>query len=260
MTDNKKKRKIAQVASLVILFFMTGTAAIASEKILETENAGRGFFAGIGGGTVLGQGTFRSLGSYATHFGYELSGHGGYRLNDLLSIEAAVTAGKQSQTTMDCCQYWLSTDHTRYFAPIIDEKGWYYRYLESCTSWQRYSLQLDINLLALFTEKREWRMELAPRISAFSTLTMIRGPLSDGSGRLEQGCGRQWHLGLGGQLCASHKIGDRMELGLYLGIDCLGGERFDRIPVHCHKSNLIYDGGLRLTWFFQKKSLIPRQP
>lgn len=85
----------------------------------------RKWFLGISGGSVLGQGTFRSLGSYSTHFGYELSLHGGYRFNDLLTIEATVTVGHQSQTAMDCCQYWLSsTDLSRYFAPVIDERGW----------------------------------------------------------------------------------------------------------------------------------------
>ncbi len=216
----------------------------------------RGFILGISGGTVLGQGTFRSLGSYSKHFGYELSLYGGYRFNNLLTIEATVTIGHQSQTAMDCCQYWLSsTNLSRYFAPVIDERGWYYRDLESRTSWQRYALQLDINLLDLFPhgEDQAWRIELSPRISAFSTLTTLSGPLSDGSGRLEQEYDRQWHLGLGGQLCVSHKISGNIGIGLYIGLDCLGGKRFDRIPVHCHKSNLIYDGGLRLTWLISKK-------
>lgn len=275
-SNNTSKRTVALAAALALLCLLAaegknevpahaaGTSVkdvtlVPSDttKTLSPEKRlTRGWFIGLGGGTVLGQGTFRSLGSHATHFGHELSLSGGHRFSNLLAIEATASAGWQTQTAMDCCPYWLSINGTRYFAPLIDEKGWYYRDLESRTSWQRYALQLNINLLALspHDKDRGWRLELSPRISALSTLTTLSGTPSDDSDRLERKYDRQWHPGIGGQLCASHRINDSLDIGFYIGIDCLGGERFDRIPVHCHKSNLFYDGGLRLTWLIARKS------
>ena len=58
---------------------------------------------------------------------------------------------------------------------------------------------------------------------------------------------RQWHAGLGGQASVGYQINQKVRAALYGGITCLTGERFDNIPEHGHKSNLIWDAGLKLS-------------
>ncbi len=218
--------------------------------------ADRGWTLSLGGGTLMGQGTFRSFGSDATHIGYGLTLSGGYRFNPLVALELSATLGSIVLTTMDCCPYWLSADLERYFTPPLGEAGWYYTDLESQVCLQRYALQADFNLAPLLLRGcgSPWTLNLSPRISAVSTTATLSGPRSGDGSLLEKGYGRQWHLGLGGELSASRRLTDALDLGVYVGMDCLTGGRLDRIPVHCHKSNFVFDAGLRLSWNIFGKS------
>lgn len=260
----KKTRTAASVAVLLLLCLMARPAHAAqpADTAAAAHDAGphaasatvrspeRGWFVSPGIGTLLGQGTFRSFGSCDTHFGYALTLSAGYRFSTLLALEVSASAGHTVLTAMDCCRYWLSEDLGRSFVPVIGKKGWDYGELESGVSLRRYSLQLDFNLLGLLPGGGPdlWRAELSPRLSLFSTAATLSGPGSVDGAMLERTCGRQRHLGLGGQLSATRRLTDRFDIGIYTDIDCLTGSRIDRIPVHCHKSNFVFGGGLRLVW------------
>jgi outer membrane protein OmpA-like peptidoglycan-associated protein len=48
-------------------------------------------------------------------------------------------------------------------------------------------------------------------------------------------------------------VAKNVGLQLYGGITCLTGDRFDNIPKYCHKSNLIYEAGLKVSYHFGKR-------
>ena len=51
-----------------------------------------------------------------------------------------------------------------------------------------------------------------------------------------------------------YRVARNVGVQLYGGITCLTGSRFDNIPEHCHKSNLIYEAGLKVSYHFGKSS------
>jgi len=218
----------------------------------DSRDYERGWYAGLGGGTSFGQATFRSITESKTNVGAQFGVFGGYQLSRLFSVEALAAMGWQKQTSLDCCPYWLSTDGERTFAPVLGKQGYYYRDLEAKTQWIRFGLQANFDVLSLFTKPTtRWSVTLSPQVSAVTTRTKH---LATG---YEQEFDRQWHLGLGGQAAVGYRVARNVGVQLYGGITCLTGQRFDNVPVHCHKSNLIYEAGLKLSYHFDKKKQAP---
>ena len=232
----------------MLLAMLAAGVQTASAQDSSQRDYKRGWYAGLGGGTSFGQATFRSITESKTHVGTQFGVFVGYQLSRLLSVEALATMGWQKQTSLDCDPYWLSTDGERTFAPVLGKQGYYYRDLEAKTQWMRFGLQANFDVLSLITKPgTRWSVTLSPLVSAVTTRT--KHLATD----YEQELDRQWHLGLGGQAAVGYRITDAIGLQLYGGITCLTGDRFDNIPKHCHKSNLIYEGGLKLSYRFGKK-------
>ncbi|WP_197020371.1 OmpA family protein [Prevotella sp. P6B1] len=130
----------------------------------------------------------------------------------------------------------------------MGKQGNYYRDLEAKTRWMRFGLQANFDVLSLITKPTcKWSVTLSPQLSAVTTRTKH---LATG---YEQEFDRQWHLGLGGQAAVGYRVAQYVGLQLYGGITCLTGDRFDNIPKYCHKSNFIYEAGLKLSYHFGKK-------
>ena len=112
----------------------------------------------------------------------------------------------------------------------------------------RFGLQANFDVLSLITKPgTRWSVTLSPQVSAVTTRTKH---LATG---YEQEFDRQWHLGLGGQAAVGYRVARNVGLQLYGGITCLTGDRFDNIPEHCHKSNLIYEAGLKAAYHFGRR-------
>lgn len=214
----------------------------------DSRDYERGWYAGLSGGTSFGQATFRSITESKTHWGAQFGVFGGYQFSRLLSVEALATMGGQKQTSLDCDPFWLATDGEFTFAPVLGKQGNYYRDLEAKTQWMRFGLQANFDVLSLITKPTtRWSVTLSPQVSAVTTRTKH---LATG---YEQEFDRQWHLGLGGQAAVGYRVAKNVGIQLYGGITCLTGDRFDNIPKYEHKSNFIYEAGLKLSYHFGKK-------
>ena len=240
-------KKTAFTLLLLMAFMAAGVQTAFAQA--DSRDYERGWYAGLSGGTSFGQATFRSITESKTHWGAQFGVFGGYQLSRLLSVEALATMGWQKQTSLDCDPYWLATDGERTFAPVLGKQGHYYRDLEAKTQWMRFGLQANFDVLSLITKPgTRWSVTLSPQVSAVTTRTKH---LATG---YEQQYSRQWHLGLGGQAAVGYRVARNVGLQLYGGITCLTGSRFDNIPKHCHKSNLIYEAGLKVAYHFGKSS------
>lgn len=240
------KKTIITLLLLVAMLAAGVQTAVAQSS--DSRDYNRGWYAGLSGGTSFGQATFRSITESKTHWGAQFGVFGGYQFSRLFSVEALATMGSQKQTSLDCDPYWLSTDGERTFAPVLDEQGNYYRNLEAKTQWMRFGLQANFDVLSLLTKPTtRWSVTLSPQVSAVTTRTKH---LATG---YEQEFDRQWHLGLGGQAAVGYRVAKNVGLQLYGGITCLTGDRFDNIPKYHHKSNLMYEAGLKLSYHFGKK-------
>ena len=203
----------------------------------------RSRYVGVQGGTAFGQSTFRSITEQKVHWGLQGGFYGGYRFNRLLSVELGARYGAQSQYALDCCPYWMSEEEVRYMVPVLDESGWYYKDLRTATQWGKAYLQANMDLLSLVTKPGcRWSLNVSPQISAVTTWTSLIAPDK------EIQHPSQWHLGLGGEAGIGFQISQSIGVALYGGITCLTGERFDNIPIHAHKSNLLWDAGFKLTF------------
>ena len=232
---------------MLLMAFMAAGVQTAVAQKSDSRDYNRGWYAGLSGGTSFGQATFRSITESKTHVGAQAGVFGGYQLSRLFSVEALATMGWQKQTSLDCDPFWLATDGEFSFAPVLGKQGNYYRDLEAKTQWMRLGLQANFDVLSLLTKPTtRWSVTLSPQVSAVTTRTKH---LAAGYG---QEFDRQWHLGLGGQAAVGYRITDAIGLQLYGGITCLTGDRFDNIPKYHHKSNLIYEAGLKLSYHFGK--------
>ena len=247
--------------ALTLLLLMAFMAAGVPSAFAQTGSRGdeRGWYAGLSGGTSFGQVTFRSITESKTHVGAQVGIFGGYQLSRLISVEALATLGSQKLTSLDCDPYWLSTGGERTFAPVMGQQGHYYRDLEAKTRWMRLGVQANFDVLSLITNPvTRWSVNLSPQVSAVSTRTkhLATGRSAEGrlQGKNDHDFDRQWHLGLGGQAAVGYRVARNIGLQLYGGITCLTGDRFDNIPKYEHKSNLIWEAGLKLAYHFGKSS------
>ena len=239
----KKATFILMLLAMLAAGVQTASAQDSSQRDYE-----RGWYAGLSGGTSFGQATFRSITESKTHWGAQFGVFGGYQFSRLLSVEALATMGGQKQTSLDCDPFWLATDGEYTFAPVLGKQGNYYRDLEAKTQWMRFGLQANFDVLSLLTKPTcKWSVTLSPQLSAVTTRTKH---LATG---YEQEFDRQWHLGLGGQAAVGYRVAKNVGIQLYGGITCLTGDRFDNIPKYHHKSNLMYEAGLKLSYHFGKK-------
>jgi outer membrane protein OmpA-like peptidoglycan-associated protein len=226
--------------------------APAQASRLDLGPGERPWYVGVQGGTSFGQATFSSITGRQNHWGIQGGVFGGYRFNRLISLEAVLQYGGQDHSALDCCDYWLTSTGERFMVPVLDEKGWYYRDLLTRTQWGRVALQANVDLLSLVTRPgSRWSLNLSPQISAVTTRTTLTTPDSQAE-YAGKAYPRQWHLGLGGQVSAGYQISDRLAASLYGGVAALTGERFDNIPVHLHKTNLLWDAGVKLSFSFGK--------
>lgn len=232
----------------LLLLAMTTAGMQTAFAQTDSRDYNSGWYAGLSGGTSFGQGTFRSITESTTNVGVQGGVFGGYQFSRLLSVEALASLGSQKQTSLECDPFWLATDGDFSFAPILGKQGNYYRDLEAKTQWMRFGLQANFDVLSLLTKPTSrWSLNLSPQVSAVTTRTKHTATGYDHE------FDRQWHLGLGGQAAVGYHVARNVGLQLYGGITCLTGDRFDNIPKYHHKSNLMYEAGLKLSYHFWKK-------
>lgn len=241
-----------KTTSILMLLAMLAAGVPSAFAQTGSRDYERGWYAGLSGGTSFGQATFRSITESKTNAGAQVGIFCGYQLSRLLSVEALATMGGQKQTSLDCDPFWLATDGEFTFAPVLGKQGNYYRDLEAKTRWMRFGLQANFDVLSLITNPAtRWSVNLSPQVSAVSTRTKH---LATG---YDHDFDRQWHLGLGGQAAVGYRVAQYVGLQLYGGITCLTGDRFDNIPKYEHKSNLIYEAGLKVAFHFGKQKPAP---
>ena len=227
------------LAALVLI----GTAAGVRAQSRAFLPPDRNWYAGVQAGTSFGQATFSSITNHQMHWGTQGGVFGGYRFNQLISVEAAIQYGDQAQTARGCCSYWLSEDGHRYVAPLLDAKGWYYEDLLTRTQWGKLAVQANFDLLTLvsFLDAR-WSFSLSPQLALVATKTRLVMP--DAVSQKPA----QFHFGLGGLVAVGYQINDRIQAAVYAGMSAMTGERFDNMPEYAHKSNIIWDAGFKVSY------------
>ena len=215
-----------------------------------------GWYVGLQGGMPFGVSTFSSFGVDKTHTGWSVGLHGGYCFNAVWSLEAQAAAGQLNMSMRNCCaagNYWLGADGVRYNAPVAGLDGWEYSRLKSRSTFQRYGLQLNMNLLGWFepTASGHWTLELSPALAAAGT--KARMGVREGGGTVMTRHA-DWHFSEGGNLQAGYRLSRSLHVGVYSSVSYWTGKRMDGMPEYLHKANFVWESGVRLSWSFGKKA------
>lgn len=174
----------------------------------------------------------------------------------LLSLEVSARMGKLGMSATDCCilsGYWLGQDGRHYHVPALGLEGWNYGDLKSDVRMQEYALLLNVNLLGLWskTKNSPWAVEVSPRLGASLTQTDIK---TIGDNALHIKGGNRWHLAAGGRLQVSRTIGKHFLAGVYTGMTFLTGRGIDNMPRHIHRSNYVWDSGVRIGYLLGRRT------
>lgn len=215
-----------------------------------------GWYAGAEAGMPLGFSTFSSFSHDAFRPGFNAGIFGGYRFNPIFSAELRLKWGWTSMSARDCCaqsDYWLGSDGAQYYVPVLDIPSLHFSDIYSRTALQQYGAALNINLLGLFPQTRDgrWTLELTPQVYAASTRTSIysiagRAESADGDDAFYK-TGTQWHFAGGVGLQAGYRITEQLRLAVYSAATGYSGSRIDAIPEKHHKSNMLWESGVRLS-------------
>ena len=246
------KRNLLFICFLMALLPYNMHAQLAHSK--GAEPTATQWYVGVQGGVPFGVSTFSSFGADKTRFGWATGAFVGYRLNPLLSMEFSAKVG---QTTLSVregdakANYWLGSDMVRYHAPVIDMVGWDYNNLTSKVNFQQYALQLNVNMLHFFRTDNycPWVLELSPAVSAVGTQAHLTTIVEEAE---VMKADRQWHMGVGGNAQVGYRVSNHLSVGVYGGLTHLMGDQYDKLPQDTHKTNFLYEGGLKLTWSLGK--------
>ena len=245
----------ATVSGRVAGSFLSTTSP---ENIADSLAVGTRFdwYAGAEGGMPLGFSTFSSFSHDAFRPGFNAGIFGGYRFNPIFSAELRLKWGWTSMSARDCCaqsDYWLGSDGAQYYVPVLDIPSLHFSDIYSRTALQQYGAALNINLLGLFPQTRDgrWTLELTPQVYAASTRTSIysiagRAESADGDDAFYK-TGTQWHFAGGVGLQAGYRITEQLRLAVYSAATGYSGSRIDAIPEKHHKSNMLWESGVRLS-------------
>lgn len=207
-----------------------------------SESDVEGWYVGVAGGFPFAVSTFNSFGTDKARFGWNVIPYVGYRFNPVLSVEAQAMWG----------QVHLSAREAQAACPLDERGQWLLGDLQSDVFTQRYTAQLNVNVLGFVPRMRysRWTLEASPSLSAIGTKASLR-PIEGGADVLK-GNGR-WHLGVGANLQSAYRITRHFYVGLYTNIHFLTGRQLDGIPLGGYSSNYIWDAGVNFGWAFGRR-------
>ncbi len=199
----------------------------------------KGWYVGVETGFPFAVSTFTSFGTDRARFGWNAIPYVGYRFNPVLSLEGQALWGREHLSARDG-----QTD--------IPLGNWHLGDLQSDVFTQRYTAQLNFNLLGFYERTRysRWTLEVSPALSAIGTKSTLR-PIGDGAPVLENDA--RWHFGVGVNLESAYRITRNFFAGIYTNIHFLTGRQLDGVPADGYSSNYIWDVGLTLGWAFGKQ-------
>jgi len=241
---------------LLFLFFLYNAPLEAQDVkgayINKNDPFSRQWYIGLQGGLPFGVSTFSSFGADKTRVGWNTGLHGGYHFNPAISLGFSASFGKLGMSARKCCDdYWLGSNGHRYLVPVAGMEGWNYSDLYSRVNLQRYGLHLHVNMLGLIpaTVASRWSVNLSPAIYGVGSKAAIK---TIGEDRKIWKGKRAWHLGVGGDFSVGYRMTENLSVNLYSSIIHLTGKQMDAVPQYYHKSNFIWENGLKVGWTFGK--------
>ncbi|MDD5820422.1 MAG: OmpA family protein [Bacteroidales bacterium] len=235
--------------STILLF---GILTLSSAAKTQDDSFRRAWYVGAEAGVPFSLNSFSSFAPSGVYGGATFGLSAGYRFSPLLSLEADLGLGRTNLAAQAGCldnNYYFASDGLLYFAKPLGMDSWNVSDFRSRVSYARIGLSVNFDLLSLYrtSASRRWALDLSPRIAAYSTRAAFIPfssaealPISQSKGSL--------HFGYGASMRASYRLSESFSLGLKSSLTALGAQGIDGIPDHGHKSNLVWENTLQLSY------------
>lgn len=245
------KQNLFAFALFVCLPLSPCLAKVQQSASNYSGSSAKGWRVGVGAGVPFSLNSFSSFGPSGVRGGWTAGLSAAYSFNSLFGLEADLGLGLTGLAAQQGCldsNYYLASDGRLYYASVLGMPSWSVKDFKSSVSYGRLGLNAYFNLLALSpkTSGRRWSLEAGPRIAAYGTKSSLV-PLAGGEA-LPVGSESSLHFGYGGSLKAAYRLSDNFRLGLSSTLTSLTGKDFDGIPGHGHKSKLIWENSLNLSY------------
>lgn len=234
--------------TIITLLLCILTLCVAAKT--QEDSHSKGWYVGIGAGVPFSVSSFSSFATGGPFWGWTSGISAGYRFNSLLGLEADLGLGQTNLAAQQGClesNYYLGADGKLYYASVLGMDSWSVKDFKSAASYYRIGLRVNFNLLSFMPTGSRWTLDLSPRIAACCTKEKMIS-LSGKEVLNTDGGKSRMHFGYGASVKAAFRLSDHFRLGLESGLTALTGKGLDGIPDHGHKTNLIWETALQLTY------------
>ncbi len=233
-----------------ILLFCLVSGLVTAFGQSESDGSRTHWYVGVEAGVPFAANTFSSFGADKTRPGVDGAIFIGYRFNNVISLEPSARWGMFRLSARQCCvnaNMWLDNEGNSYYAPVRGKTGANYSELMSHVFMQQYGVKLNVNVLGLIpsTKDSRWTAEISPEVTTIGTTAKIKK--IKGSDVLYSD-DTHWHLTVGGRLQGNYQLNKTVSLGAYTGIGFVMGRHFDGVPYDWHKTRVLWESGMRLTF------------
>ena len=167
-----------------------------------------------------------------------------------LSVEAELSYRHLGLGAYDCCQHlFLGADGNRYFAPVAGMNSWQYRDLRSSVSLYGLGARLNVDFVRMFKPQSRWSFLVSPAIYGMGSSATVKTISTD----KEVKNGSSFHFGIGGDLGVGYQVTSQINVRLYSGMTYLTGKGMDAMPQVEHKSNYMWNSGVKVLFNLWKK-------
>lgn len=237
-----------KLTATIISLLLTVPVLSAQEK----DNSS-GWYVGAGVGMPAGTASLSSFAADGFHAGWSATAFGGYRFNELYSLEAFIGYGQTTMEAGKCCASdgnWLGSDGVRYYGSVLGMDCLKFSDIRTTSFLQQYGARFNFNILGLFSTTRQsgWALELSPKVALYGSRSEVMR-VADASPFIAKEKS-DWHFGYGADVQASYRIIEHLKIGITTGITGLTGAKIDGIVHSGHKSNFVWDTSVRLIYEF----------
>lgn len=216
----------------------------------ENDNLSN-WYVGAGVGMPAGVASLSSFAANGFHPGWSATAFGGYRFNELYSMEALIGYGQTIMAAGKCCASdgnYLGSDWVRYYGSVLGMDCLKFSDIRTTSFLQQYGLRLNFNILGLFSAMRQsvWVFEISPKMALYGSRPEVKCN-SDASTFIAREK-NDWHFGYGLDIQASYRISECLKIGITTGITGLTGVKIDGIVHSAHKSNFVWDTSIRVIY------------
>ena len=228
------------------LLFVVGISA------QEKDNPSA-WYVGAGVGIPAGTASLSSFAADGFHTGWSATAFGGYRFNELYSLEAFIGYGQATMAARKCCASdgdYLGPDWVRYYGSVLGMECLKFSDIRTVSILQQYGTRFNFNVFGLFAATRQsgWSLELSPKVALYGSRPEVTC-VADASPFIKREKS-DWHFGYGADLQASYRVIDHLKIGITTGVTGLTGARIDGIVSSAHKSNFTWDTSVRFIYEF----------